>query len=191
MIQSALLLVKLIEIVAVTLQQPSEGIQPERHRTGHRKGSARGYQSRPTKESMGSQDSLAHPGIVDTTCTFENSIRRWPSTPSPTEPRSQRPDRSNRHNQIGLTDEMLDDPNTWVALVKRYLETRYNEDIEVKQAYVTRRRLAAQLPPVSLDPKRWLLVISQATNSDPKFAPNDGQIKSLLQALTPLKRTTR
>jgi hypothetical protein len=90
-------------------------------------------------------------------------------------------------NKIGLTNEMLEDPDAGVKMVTKYLETRYNEDIVVKQAFIAEDDWVHKLPPFTLNIKRWLYIISQATIQDSKFMPEDGALKVGIQKLEELE----
>lgn len=87
-------------------------------------------------------------------------------------------------NRIGLTDEMLEERDTKAGDVKKYLELRYQEHMEVKKRFVPEDDWLHKLPMISLDPKRWLYVVSQATKVKPTFVVNDGGIKAALATVS-------
>ena len=73
-------------------------------------------------------------------------------------------------NKIGITTEMLQAPGAGVDKVKKYLEVRYNKDMEVKYKYIKNDDWVRKLTPISLEVKYWFIVSSKAREVHAKDA---------------------
>ena len=83
-------------------------------------------------------------------------------------------------NTIGITTDMLESPSAGVSAVKNYLETRYNEDMEVKMRFIDKNDWVKNLPEVSLEVNRWLLVIAKAKENHEGCVVDEPAIKKML-----------
>lgn len=86
-------------------------------------------------------------------------------------------------NKIGLTNEMLEHPSAGVGDVKKYLETRYNKDMEVKLKFVADDDWVRKLPSITLEITHWYIIASKAREIHVGCNFDDGKIKAALTGL--------
>ena len=91
-------------------------------------------------------------------------------------------------NKIGVTTEMLEHPSAGVDKVKKYLDTRYNKDMDVKIKYVPDTDWVRGLPAITLEETHWFIVSSKAREMHNGCVFDDAIIKASLKQLNDTKK---
>jgi len=86
-------------------------------------------------------------------------------------------------HRLNLSQEVLEDPNASVAKVKDFLETKYDEDIEVKRYYEQDKGWISKIPEIDFSARNWLIIIQLATAAEAGLISSHNDIVKNLRDL--------